>query len=211
MAGPLSLGVAIPGLVNFSISPLTGVQVRLLDALAPRPAAAAARTAVPASTAQFSPQATAAALSEQLAARLEQFYKANPDLPRLPIRSLQVSYPANGGQPQLTLGPMDDPLPSGQKDLMERLLAGNQQILSQFLSDNDGLMRQLAAANGGVVNLLLTDATGSPTAGAVATPATAAVPAGRPAAAPGALAFTYGPYSLAAGAGTLAAALKPTE
>ncbi len=187
MAGPMGIGVTIPGLVNFHMSPLTGVQVRLFEAFAPQPQATqVAAPSQQASSAQFSAAGAAAALTQKLGERFEQFRQENPELPALPLRGLQVRYPAGGGPPQLTVTPAAGPMPNGDAEQMEQLLTAHEQIISQFLKENDALLRQIAMANGGTVNILL---------------GKAAAPAASPLTANAAkLGMTYGPFSLTADA-----------
>jgi len=202
MAGPLSIGVGIPGLIDFSMGPLSGIQVRLFDALAPQAQtstgaqvySAAAAAQAPASVAQFSASSAAAALTQQLGQRIEQFRSDNPSLPTLELRGLQVRYPAAGGSPEVIITPAEGLLPNGDAEQTAQQLAAYQQIISQFLQDNDALLRQIAAANGGTVNLLL--------AGTAAQTAAPTVTYAAPAAASQAanLAITYGPFSLSTGA-----------
>jgi len=199
MAGPLSIGVGIPGLIDFSMGPMSGVQVRLFDALAPRaqvPAgaqvyAAAPSAQAPASVAQFSAASAAAALTQQLGERFEQFREDNPSLSTLELRGIQVRYPAAGGSPQVVLSPAEGLAPDAEQTAQQ--LAAYQQVIGQFLQDNDALLRQIAAANGGTVNLLLTGTAAQASAPTLTYAASTA--AGQAAN----LAITYGPFSLSTG------------
>ena len=207
MAGPLSIGFSLPGLVDFSISPLTGVQLRLLEALAPRPQAPQPTAAAPASgggvssasKAQFSPQAMTAALSEQLATRLQQLYQANPSLAGLGLQSLQVHYAKPDGPAEVIIGPLAGRVPPEAREQMTELLAAHEPVLAQFLQENDATLRQIAAANGGFVNLILIDPAAKPDAGGA--PATASPTAQSAAADP--LGGRLWPSATAYGAWTL--------
>jgi hypothetical protein len=225
MAGPLSIGVAIPGLVDFSMGPLTGMQVRLFDALAPRPqpqvpyyaptAASTAATAQPAAVSQLSVESMAASLSQQLAERLQKLYEANPSLAATPLGSIQVRYSSVTGTPELLIGPLADGSQTSDPAQLAAVLQACREVLAKFLTDNDAALRQVAAANGGVVNLNLTATRDAATEAAAVddeddepTPATAAgTPGGWAVAIPG-LALSYGAYPYPTGYGGYATAAR---